>query len=138
MSDFTTLPSAIANAVRLRTHSACDIAEAFRSHRPAEPAVNAARTLIQALADDACDRRLAAGQPARLLEGVPFRSRTTDTKGLRTTFVASMENNVPARLLCVERLATRAVLLGKANTPEFAHDVKHQQLPFGTTRNRGT
>ena len=38
--------------------------------------------------------------------------------------------------ICVERLrAAGAVVLGKANTPEFAHDVNTTNAIFGTTRN---
>src|SRR5690606_38008652 len=41
-----------------------------------------------------------------------------------------------ADAVCVERLrAAGAVLFGKTNTPEFAHDVNTSNFLFGTTRN---
>jgi len=86
-----------------------------------------------------CDRRLESGLPPRALEGVPFLAKDNlVTKGLRTTFGAlPFANNVPAEdVICVERLkASGAILLGKTNTPEFAHDVNTTNRLFGTTRN---
>ena len=86
-----------------------------------------------------CDRRLDSGVPARPLEGVPFLAKDNlATKGLRTTFGAvPFAHNVPSEdAICVERLkASGAILLGKTNTPEFAHDVNTTNRLFGTTRN---
>ncbi|MCC7417497.1 MAG: amidase, partial [Acidobacteria bacterium] len=88
---------------------------------------------------EACDRRLAAGAPARALEGVPFVVKDIlQTKGLRTTFGSQIyEHHVPDEdAIAVERLrAAGAVLIGKTNTPEFAHDVNTTNLIFGLTRN---
>jgi amidase len=143
MSTLADLPaSEIAAQVGSRRVSAREVAKAFfeRIDR-LNPAVNAVCTPNpQALLDaEAGDRRLAAGEPARPLEGVPFLAKDNiDTKGLRTTFGSRlMENNVPAEdSICVERLrAAGAVLLGKTNTPEFAHDVNTSNFLFGTTRN---
>lgn len=143
MSDLTTFAaSEIASAVAASKVSARDVTKAFLDRiERLNPAVNAICTLNpQALADaEACDRRMAAGQPPRPLEGVPFLAKDNlDTKGLRTTFGSRlMETNVPTEdSLCVERLRNAgAVLLGKANTPEFAHDVNTSNFLFGTTRN---
>jgi amidase len=86
-----------------------------------------------------CDRRLQAGTPPRALEGVPFLAKDNlATKGVRTTYGAlPFAGNVPAEdVICVERLkASGAILLGKTNTPEFAHDVNTTNRLFGTTRN---
>lgn len=105
------------------------------------PLVNAVVTLNpNAVAEaQACDRRLASGEPARLLEGVPFLAKDNlHTRGLRTTFGSKiLEDYVPDEdTLAVERLkAAGAVLLGKTNTPEFAHDINTTNKVFGTTRN---
>jgi amidase len=87
----------------------------------------------------ACDRRLKAGEPPRPLEGVPFVVKdVVPTAGLRTTFGSTLyEHHVPDHdAVSVERLkAAGAILIGKTNTPEFAHDVNTTNKIFGTTRN---
>ncbi|MFM9983370.1 MAG: amidase [Burkholderiales bacterium] len=87
----------------------------------------------------ACDARLASGAPARALEGVPFVAKDNlHTRGLRTTFGSRiLEHFVPDEdAICVERMkAAGAILLGKTNTPEFAHDINTTNYLFGTTRN---
>lgn len=85
------------------------------------------------------DRRYTSGLGIRPLEGVPFVVKDViQTKGLRTTFGSRIfADNVPDEdAISVERLMNAgAVLLGKTNTPEFAHDVfTHNQL-FGVTLN---
>lgn len=143
VSDLTELAAtAIASGVGTRKFSAREIAKTFLDRiEKLNPTVNAICTPNpQALADaEACDRRIAANQPARPFEGVPFLVKDNlDTKGLRTTFGSRlMETNVPVEdSICVERLREAgAVLLGKANTPEFAHDVNTSNFLFGTTRN---
>ena len=105
------------------------------------PTLNAICTLNhQALAEaEAIDQRLAAGEPVRPLEGVPFVVKDNIfTKGLRTTFGSRLlEHDVPDEdSICVERLkAAGGVVIGKTNTPEFAHDVNTANFVFGTTRN---
>jgi amidase len=105
------------------------------------PVVNAVCTPNPgALAEaEASDRRRRAGQARGLLDGVPFVAKDNlDTRGLRTTFGSRlMADNVPAEdAICVERLRRAgAVLLGKTNTPEFAHDIRTDNLLFGPTRN---
>jgi amidase len=143
MSALTDLTAGeIAAQVGTRKVSARDVAKAFLDRiDKLNPAVNAVCTPNPAaLADaEAANKRLASGEPARPLEGVPFFAKDNiDTKGLRTTFGSRlMEHNVPAEdSVCVERLrAAGAVLLGKTNTPEFAHDVNTSNFLFGTTRN---
>jgi len=106
------------------------------------PGLNAICTIdgeaaLAAAAD--CDRRLESGMPPRALEGIPFLAKDNlATKGLRTTYGAvPFADNVPTEdAICVERLkASGAILLGKTNTPEFAHDVNTTNRLFGTTRN---
>jgi amidase len=103
--------------------------------------LNAVCTLNPAaLADaEAADRRLAAGAPARRLEGIPFLVKDViPTRGLRTTYGSKLhEHLVPDEdAVSVERLkAAGAILLGKTNTPEFATDVYTTNAIFGPTRN---
>jgi len=106
------------------------------------PGLNAICTVdgeaaLAAAAD--CDRRLESGMLPRALEGIPFLAKDNlATKGLRTTYGAvPFADNVPTEdAICVERLkASGAILLGKTNTPEFAHDVNTTNRLFGTTRN---
>lgn len=105
------------------------------------PQINAVCTLNpEALADaQASDQRRRAGQAPRPLEGVPFVAKDNlDTAGLRTTYGSKMfADNVPTEdSICVERMKRAgAILLGKVNTPEFAHDINTSNLVFGTTRN---
>ena len=70
---------------------------------------------------------------------MPFVAKDNlETRGLRTTYGAlPYANHVPDEdAICVERLrAAGAILLGKANTPEFATDVHTTNRLFGQTRN---
>ncbi len=105
------------------------------------PTLNAICTMNEAALEEAeaVDRRLHAGEPPRPLDGVPYLAKDNIyTKGLRTTFGSRlMENFVPDEdSVVVERMrAAGAVLVGKTNTPEFAHDVNTTNFLFGTTRN---
>ncbi len=105
------------------------------------PVVNAICTLNpRAMADaEAVDARLARGEAARPLEGVPFLAKDNLwTEGLRTTYGSRlMEDFIPeVDSIAVARLrAAGAVLMGKTNVPEFAHDVNSANYLFGTTRN---
>ena len=132
----------IARSIKSREMCAREVAEAFLGRiGEFNATVNAICTLNPDALKDAVasDDRLAAGKTARPLEGVPFLVKDNlETKGLRTTFGSRLlENNVPAEdALVVERLRSAgAVLLGKTNTPEFAHDVNTSNFLFGTTRN---
>ena len=132
----------LAGAIATRSVGAREAAEALLARvDELNPTLNAICTLNEnALAEaDAVDQRLARGEPARPLEGVPVVVKDNiHTRGIRTTFVSRLlENEVPEiDAICVERLkATGAVVLGKTNTPEFAHDVNTANAIFGTTRN---
>jgi amidase len=128
--------------VARRETSAAEIAAAFLARvEDLNPAINAVCTLNPSAAADAeaCDSRLRSGGEPRPLEGVPFVAKDNlHTKGLRTTFGALLhEDFVPEEdAIAVERLrAAGAVLIGKTNTPEFAHDINTSNRIFGTTRN---
>ena len=132
----------IAGAVGARQLGAREVMQAMLTQIDSyNPALNAICTLNpQALADaETIDQRLAAGEVARPLEGVPFLVKDNIfTQGLRTTFGSKLlEHDVPEEdSICVERLrAAGGVLVGKTNTPEFAHDVNTSNAVFGTTRN---
>jgi amidase len=134
--------AALAADVRARKLLARDVVAACLARiEQTNGVLNAVCTLNpQALADaEACDRRLASGAPARLLEGVPFLVKDViPTRGLRTTFGSRLhESFVPDEdALSVARLrAAGAILLGKTNTPEFAADVHTTNPLFGPTRN---
>ena len=132
----------LAALVSDRSLGAHDVIEAFLARIEAiNPTLNAICTLNPKARADAedCDRRLRAGEPARPLEGVPFVVKDIiQTRGVRTTFGSLIcEHDVPEEdAISVERLkAAGAVLIGKTNTPEFAHDVNTTNQIFGTTRN---
>jgi amidase len=143
MTTITSLTAVeIAQAVASRKLSACEITAAFLARiGDLNPTIKAVCTLNPAALADAaaCDKRIAAGEPARPLEGVPVLVKDNlETKGLRTTFGSRLlADHVPNEdAIAVERLrAAGAVLLGKTNTPEFAHDVNTSNFLFGTTRN---
>jgi amidase len=105
------------------------------------PRINAIVTLNpNALREaEASDRRRRTGNALGPLDGVPYVAKDNlDTAGLRTTFGSQlMAEYVPTEdTLCVERMKQAgAVLLGKGNTPEFAHDIRTDNLLFGPTRN---
>lgn len=132
----------LASDIAEKRISAYEVATVFlRRIEELNPLVNAVCTLNPNALEEAqaCDRRLASGEPDRPLEGVPFLAKDNlHTRGLRTTFGSKiLEHNVPDEdTLAVERLkAAGAVLLGKTNTPEFAHDINTTNKIFGTTRN---
>ncbi|MDA1311365.1 MAG: amidase, partial [Proteobacteria bacterium] len=132
----------IAEAVGDGSVSAREVTTAFLARIEAvNPVINAVCTLNEQALDVASeiDRRRAAGEPARPLEGVPFLVKDIlQTKGIRTTFGSLLlEHDVPEEdTVTVERLkAAGGVLLGKTNTPEFAHDINTTNKIFGTTRN---
>ena len=143
MSVLTELSAAeIARRIARRELSAVEVArESLDRLDVYNAAVNAIVTVNPRFLDSAraIDERLAAGAPARPLEGVPFAAKDNlETAGLRTTFGSLVhEHLVPEEdAICVERmLAAGAVLLGKANTPEFATDVNTTNKIFGPTRN---
>ncbi len=132
----------IAAAVAGRARTAAEVTGALLDRIAAlNPVLNAICTLNPAAmaAAEACDRRLASGAAAGPLEGVPFVVKDNiATAGIRTTFGSRiLQHDVPAEdAISVERLkAAGGILLGKTNTPEFAHDVNTTNLIFGTTRN---
>ncbi|MED5299927.1 MAG: amidase [Pseudomonadota bacterium] len=132
----------IAEGVGSRKLSASEVASAFiKRIEEVNPVINAICTLSDTILEEAraIDERLASGGKPRPLEGVPFLIKDIlQTKGVRTTFGSLLlENDVPDEdTISVERLkAAGGILLGKTNTPEFAHDINTSNKIFGTTRN---
>src|SRR5438445_11906759 len=96
----------------------------------AEPALAQARE---------SERRIMAGEPLRMLEGIPFTVKDiVNTKGVRTTFGAiPYKDNVPDHdAVAVARLrAAGGILIGKTTTPEFGTKCLTDSPLFGRTRN---
>lgn len=105
------------------------------------PVINAVCTLNPDALDEAraVDRALEDGALARPLEGVPFLVKDNiDTANLKTTNGSCLQQDrVPETdEIAVRRLRDAgAILLGKTNTSEFAHDVYTTNFLFGPTRN---
>ena len=132
----------MASLVGARSVSARELMrQAMERFAAVNPLLNAVCTVNPAAEEqaDAIDRRLASGAAPRRLEGVPFLIKDNiETEGVRTTFGSlTRADYVPQEdSISVARLkAAGAVLLGKTNTPEFAHDVNTTNRLFGTTRN---
>lgn len=85
------------------------------------------------------DRRRAAGEPLRPLEGLPVAVKDLeDTAGLRTTYgsLRHAEHVPTTDSLTVQRLREAgAVIYGKTNTPEFGTGSHTYNRVFGTTTN---
>lgn len=107
-----------------------------------QPELNCFITLCaeQALAQAReSERRVMAGEPLRLLEGIPFTVKDiVNTKGVRTTFGAvPYKDNIPDHdAVAVARLhAAGGVLIGKTTAPEFGTKCLTDSPLFGRTRN---
>ena len=85
------------------------------------------------------ERKIMAGEPLRVLEGIPFTVKDiVNTKDVRTTFGAiPFRDNVPDHdAVAVARLrAAGAILIGKTTTPEFGTKCLTDSPLFGRTRN---
>jgi amidase len=117
----------IAGRVRSRAITAAEVIEAHLQWvRIQNPALNAIVTLAEDEARDqaaSIDRAIAAGADPGPLAGVPFTVKDLiATRGVRSTAGSLiLRDHVPAwGATAAERLrAAGAVLLGKANCPEF-------------------
>ncbi len=132
----------IVDHVRNKRISATEVLEASMGWmEKVNPFINAICTLNERAKDQAAevDRRLKAGEQVRPLEGVPFVVKDIiPTEGIRTTFGSRIcENYIPsADAITVERIKKAGgIVIGKSNTPEFAHDPITRNKIFGTTRN---
>jgi amidase len=133
----------LAQLLRNRTLSACDVVAAHLTRIEAiNPLVNAIVTLAadQAMAAArAADERLARGEPAGPLHGLPIAHKDLlPTAGIRTTFGSPIfRDHVPAEdAPLVARLkAAGAITIGKTNTPEFGAGSQTFNPVFGPTLN---
>jgi len=127
-----------------RELSAVELMRAFLAQiERVNPLVNAIVTLRpeeELLAEAAAaDRKLAAGEPAGALHGLPMAIKDLSlTRGLRTTFGSMLYRSfVPTSdELYVERVkGAGAIIIGKTNTPEFGAGSQTFNALFGATRN---
>jgi Asp-tRNA(Asn)/Glu-tRNA(Gln) amidotransferase A subunit family amidase len=132
---------AIADQVRRGTITAAEVLEAHLEQvRSRNPALNAIVTLTEEEAREQAagiDASIAAGAVPGPLAGVPFTVKDLiATRGVRSTAGSLiLRDHVPAwGATAVERLrAADAVLLGKANCPEFGLAVHTSNRLFGET-----
>ena len=132
----------VARRVRAREVSPVEVLDACMARvERINPQINAVVTLNPRARDDAAalERRIAAGEDAGPLAGVPVGIKdVTEVAGVRTTYGSPLfADHVPAEdALVVQRLrAAGAVILGKTNTPEFAAGGNTFNPVFGRTRN---
>ena len=135
---------AIAEAVRGGRLRAREVAEAsLAAIRERDAELNCFTRVLEdvALADaDAVDARVAAGENAGALAGVPFAAKNLfDIAGV-TTLAGSkiLAGNAPAArdATAVARLrAAGAVLVGATNMDEFAYGFVTENAHYGATRN---
>jgi amidase len=128
-----------ADGVRERRFSSRELVEACLARiADVNPQVNAIVTLDEEGALAAADAADAV-EPGGLLHGVPVAVKDLeDTAGLRTTYGSPLfAEHVPAAdSLVVERWrAAGAIVIGKANTPEFGAGSQTFNDVFGATRN---
>ncbi len=133
----------LARRIRKREVSAKEVVSAhLRQIERVNPQVNAICTLLpeQALeAAEKADRTPQKGSAPGALHGLPIAIKDLVlTKGIRTTFGSRIYKNfIPDQdALIVERLkAAGAIIIGKANTPEFGAGSQTFNEVFGETRN---
>ena len=127
-----------------RELSAVEVMHAFLAQiERVNPAVNAIVTLRSSeelLADAAAaDRKLAAGENAGPLHGLPIAIKDLSlTRRLRTTFGSMLYRDFIPSMdeLYVARLRRAgAIVIGKTNTPEFGAGSQTFNAVFGATRN---
>jgi len=135
--------ASIREGLRAKEFTAVEVArEALEFAERENPKTNAYLLLCpeRALAAAAeVDRKLAAGEDAGALAGVPIAVKDVIlTKGVRTTCASKMlENYIPPYdATAVERIeAAGGVVIGKTNCDEFAMGSSNENSYFGPVRN---
>ena len=134
----------LAAQLRGRGLSAVEVMRAFLAQierlNPRVNAIVSLRPQAELLAEaEAADRRLAAGDAAGALHGLPMAIKDLSlTRGIRTTFGSLLYRDfVPTSDdLYVERCRRAgAIIIGKTNTPEFGAGSQTFNAVFGATRN---
>lgn len=134
----------LADAVRARRVGARElVAESLRRIEALDPDIGAVVALrAEEALDEAIglDAHLAAGGDAGALAGLPLLVKDiTDVAGMRTTHGSLLFADAPAATTdahVVARFrAAGAIVVGKANVPEFACAGYTANLVFGSTRN---
>jgi amidase len=133
----------IARLIRDRQVSSGEVVQAYLNQiETYNPKLNAVVTLDgEGALEQAqkADNALVQGQVWGPLHGVPFTIKDVfATAGMRTTSGSKrLANYIPKEdATVVSRIRhAGAILLGKTNTPEFATDVKTDNLLFGCTNN---
>jgi len=122
------------STARAEVEAAIKRAEADETHALLE--IIRERALERA---DEIDARIAAGEDAGQLAGVPYIAKDNFlTFGSKTTAAAKMLENLeaPLQATAVERLeAEGAICIGKANLDAFAHGGSTENSAFGATYN---
>ncbi|MDG2114792.1 MAG: amidase, partial [Actinomycetota bacterium] len=144
MDFLTDSVEAISERVRSGEQSAREVTEhAIARIEALNPTINAfvawdgERALAQA---DALDARVAAGDDAGPLAGIPIGVKDLEAvEGYVTTFGSALHAADPAATadsVHVARLrAAGAIVMGKTNTPEYGHKGATDNVPFGQTVN---
>jgi aspartyl-tRNA(Asn)/glutamyl-tRNA(Gln) amidotransferase subunit A len=144
MSDLTRLSAGeIRRKVASREVSAVEVTSAHLARLKAvEPRIDAYLFVLEDRAIErarAVDERIAAGQPAPLLAGVPVAIKDVlDVEGLPTTCGSRILEGYrpPFTATAVRRLeAAGAVLLGKTNMDEFAMGSSTENSAYKKTKN---
>ncbi|UKD59130.1 amidase [Amycolatopsis sp. FU40] len=133
----------LARRLRVRELSAREVLQAHLDRiEQVNPQINAIVTLTaeRALSEAAAaDERLARGEEAGPLHGIPVAHKDThDVAGVRTTYGSPIfADHVPGSdTLVVERIRNAgAITLGKTNAPEFGAGSHTMNPVFGATRN---
>ena len=142
-SSLAFLPAAeVARLVRAREASPVEVLDACLAQvERHNPAINALVTPNPRAREEAeaLERRIAAGEDAGPLAGVPVGIKdVTEVAGCRTTYGSPLfADHVPSEdALVVRRLRQAgALIVGKTNTPEFAAGGNTFNPVFGRTRN---
>jgi len=142
--ELTRLPAReLARRVAARELGAVEVVEAhLEAIARRNPALNAVVTVADGAARAAArslEARIARGEPAGPLAGVPVGIKDeTPTAGIRTTWGSRLfADHVPAAdaEVVVRLKRAGAIVIGKTNLPEFAIGADTTNAVFGATRN---